>query len=74
MPWGIPSHWNPPNTPLVIFELVARSSKQLDVQCPTVNFPISRLSLPEGGGGGGGGGTWVFRGRIRSLSKFKNTP
>ena len=28
----------------------------------------------RGGGGGGGGGTWLFRGRIRSLSKFKNTP
>ena len=24
--------------------------------------------------GGGGGGTWVFRGRIRSLSKLTNTP
>ena len=23
---------------------------------------------------GGGGGTWVFRGRIRSLSKLENTP
>ena len=24
--------------------------------------------------GGGGGGTWIFKGCIRSLSKFKNTP
>ena len=36
-------------------------------------IPTSKRWYPEGGGGGG---TWVFRGggRIRSLSKLKNTP
>ena len=39
------------------------------------NIKCTRCNaLWPGGGGGGGGGTWVFRGRIRSLSKLKNTP
>ena len=33
------------------------------------------VTIPEGGGGGGGGGVGhLGRGRIRSLSKFKNAP
>ena len=37
-------------------------------------FQLTSELIPGGGGGGGGGALWYLEGRIRSLSKYKNTP
>ena len=40
------------------------------IRVKLISKHLVNSEIPGGGGGGGG----AFRGRIRSLSKFKNTP